>query len=100
MLASARYAAVNSGRAQDVAINPGTNQISFREQVTQLPEKLNVVVHSAREINRRDEGVIRFYPEGGSSGGDIELERPDADGLRVSVEWLDGRVTHARYDFD
>ena len=100
VLASARYAAVNSGRAQDVAINPGTNQISFREQVTQLPEKLNVVVHSAREINRRDEGVIRFYPEGGSSGGDIELERPDADGIRVSVDWLDGRVTHARYDFD
>ncbi len=52
------------------------------------------------ELGRDDRGVIRFYPEGGSSGGDLDLERPGADATRVSVDWLMGGVSHARYALD
>jgi general secretion pathway protein H len=97
LLSSARYAAVNTGRAQDVIINPRTNELRLNEQRTQLPLEFNLVVTSASEINRRDEGVIRFYPEGGSSGGGLDIERPGADGVRISVDWLVGRVSHERY---
>jgi len=58
------------------------------------------VVHSARELNRDAEGVVRFYPEGGSSGGDIDIARPDGSGVKISVDWLVGRVTHQKYDFN
>ncbi|RLA49008.1 MAG: general secretion pathway protein GspH [Gammaproteobacteria bacterium] len=97
VLGSARYAAVNTGRAQDVIINPKTNEVRLNDRRTQLPEGLNLVVTTAREVNREDEGVIRFYPEGGSSGGGIDIERPGADGVRISVDWLVGRVSHERY---
>lgn len=97
LLSSARYAAVNSGRPQDVAINPRTNELRFKGERTQLPEQLGVVVHSARELNQEREGVIRFYPEGGSSGGGIDIARPGADGVKISVDWLMGRVSQERY---
>lgn len=96
-LGSARYTAVNKGKSQDVAINPQTNEMTFNDRHSQLPEGLDLTVHSAREVNRREEGVIRFYPEGGSSGGTIEIARPGADGVRISVDWLVGRVTQERY---
>ena len=97
LLSSARYAAVNTGRAQDVVITPKTNEIRLNKQRIQLPEGLNIVVTSAQEVNQQEAGVIRFYPEGGSSGGGIDIERPGADGLRISVDWLVGRVSQERY---
>ena len=50
-------------------------------------------MHSASELNRDSLGVIRFYPEGGSSGGGIDLGREDGSGVRISVHWLVGRVS-------
>jgi general secretion pathway protein H len=100
VLSSARYAAVNTGRAQDVVINPKTRELRLNEKRTQLPEGLNLVVTSAQEVNRQEEGVIRFYPEGGSSGGGVDIERPGTDGVRISVDWLVGRVIQERYALD
>ena len=96
-LGSARYTAVNRGESQDVAINPRTNELTFGDRHSQLPAGLKLTVHSAREVNRDDEGVVRFYPEGGSSGGTIEVERPGGDGVRIYVDWLVGRVTQEPY---
>ena len=71
VLGSARFSAVNSGQAQDVFINPKSNELSFSKKRTKLPEGLKILVTAAREVNQSDQAVIRFYPEGGSSGGDI-----------------------------
>jgi general secretion pathway protein H len=35
----------------------------------------------------------RFYPEGGASGGGIDLQRRDGSGTAVNVDWLVGRVS-------
>ncbi len=96
-LASARYRAINSGRAQDVAVDPVANTIALNGESTQLPEGFSVAVHAARELNRERLGVIRFYPEGGSSGGGIDMERADGAGVRISVDWLVGRVSQEAY---
>ena len=96
-LASARYSAINSGRAQDVAVDPVAKTIALNGKSTHLPEGFNVAVHSARELNRERLGVIRFYPEGGSSGGGIDMERADGRGVRISVDWLVGRVSQEAY---
>ncbi len=96
-LAAARYQAVNRGRAQDVAVDPFANSLAFDGEVTDLPHGLQLTVHSAGELNRGRAGVIRFYPEGGASGGGIDLQRADGSGVRISVDWLMGRVTQESY---
>ena len=99
-LASARYRAINSGRAQDVIVDPGNNRLELNGEITHLPGGFEVAVHSARELNRERLGVIRFYPEGGSSGGGIDMEREDGSGVRISVDWLVGRVSQDAYVAD
>ena len=99
-LSSARYKAVNSGKTQDVSINPDTNTVRLNERTTQLPLSFNIVVRAARELNRDGEGVFRFYPEGGSSGGDVEIARPNGSGVKITVDWLVGRVTQEKYAFE
>jgi general secretion pathway protein H len=96
-LGSARYRAVNSGNSQDVSINPETKLLTYQAHKVQIPEILTVAVHSAKEVNTDSSGVIRFYPEGGSSGGGIDLERPDGSGVRIAIDWLAGIVTHESY---
>lgn len=97
LLGNARYKAVNSGRAQDVIINPRSLQLRLNKEIRTLPSDTRLVVHTAREVNRSDEGVIRFYPEGGSSGGDIDVEREGTSGVRISVDWLVGSVSQKPY---
>ena len=62
-----------------------------------MPDNLAVTVHAARELNSQDAGIIRFYPEGGSSGGGVDLEIPSRTGVRIHVDWLMGRVTQETY---
>lgn len=96
-LATARYNAINTGRAQDVAIDPVANTIASAKEKLSIPKGFTVAVHTARELNRDRLGVIRFYPEGGSSGGGIDMTRIDGSGVRISVDWLVGRVDQAPY---
>ncbi|MEM1153959.1 MAG: GspH/FimT family pseudopilin [Pseudomonadota bacterium] len=96
-LTAARYQAVNSGRAQDVKIDPFQGLIGLNGKITRLPKSLAIEVYAAGELNRGNVGVIRFYPEGGSTGGGIDLERQDGSGVRVSVDWLLGRVGQEAY---
>ena len=97
VLSSARYRAVATGKSQDVSIAPQKRQVSYLDKEIQLPETLSVAVHSAYEVNTSNLGVIRFYPEGGSSGGGVDLERADGSGVRIAIDWLAGQVTHASY---
>lgn len=99
-LASARYRAINTGKAQDVLLNTETKVLRLGSDTQQLPAKFNIVVHSARELNRDTEGVIRFYPEGGSSGGEIDIAKPNRSGVKISVDWLVGRVSQEKYEFN
>jgi len=97
VLASARYQAINTGRAQDVKINPYTRELRLNDIVKQLPSDLNVVVSSAGQLNEGGVGIIRFYPEGGSTGGEVNIEMPRRSGVRVDVDWLVGSVSQEKY---
>jgi general secretion pathway protein H len=99
-LASARYRAINTGKTQDVLLNTETKVLRLGSDTQQLPAKFNIAVHSARELNRDTEGVIRFYPEGGSSGGEIDIAKPNRSGVKISVDWLVGRVSQEKYEFN
>ena len=95
MLNAARYHAVAEGRSQDVAISPEQNWVRFGDKEVTFDETVSLRVDSAREVNRDRLGIIRFYPDGGSSGGGVEIEREQGGSVSISVDWLVGRVTLA-----
>jgi general secretion pathway protein H len=93
LLSSARYLAIRSGGNEDVLINPETREITLGENVKALPASLHVEVLGSRELNRDGAGVIRFYPDGGSSGGYVNLTQDSGMAVQVQVDWLLGRVS-------
>lgn len=100
MLNGAREQSVYRGRAVDVVFDPVQLAISAGEEQLRLPAEFELGITSAQEVNRDRLGVIRFYPEGGSSGGDISIQSPAGRGVLISVDWLVGTVTQQAYDPD
>jgi general secretion pathway protein H len=67
-------------------------RLSGREQTQRLPERLHIeLVAAAAETQGKQVGAIRFYPEGGSSGGRITLKHGERQ-TAVDVDWLTGRI--------
>jgi general secretion pathway protein H len=72
-----------------------TYKAAERESV-ELPEGLNIELNTARsELTSETAGGIRFYPDGGSTGGNVRLE---ANGrvYQVNVAWLTGEASVQR----
>ena len=71
-----------------------------QSEVKQLPEGMEVELNTARsELTSETVGGIRFYPDGGSTGGNVRLE---ANGriYRINVAWLTGEASVERPDED
>lgn len=67
-------------------------------QAEELPKGMNVELNTARsELTSEVAGGIRFYPDGGSTGGNVRLE---ANGrvYQVNVAWLTGEASLQRPD--
>jgi general secretion pathway protein H len=63
-----------------------------------LPEGMKMELNTARsELTSETAGGIRFYPDGGSTGGNVRIE---ANGriYRVNVAWLTGEASVERPD--
>ena len=97
LFASARYQAINSGYAQNVEVHPALGELRLNDTVKKLPDGVSLFVESATELNLDNIGIIRFYPEGGASGGSVDIQRSSGDGVKVSVDWLLGTVTQETY---
>ncbi len=62
-----------------------------------FPEGYRVATQlAATEQQSGGLGVIRFFPDGSSSGGSITVIRPSGQGVRLRVDWLMGRITQER----
>ena len=62
-----------------------------------LPRQATVVVESARAARVDGLAAFRFFPTGGSTGGEVLLRGP-AGGYRIAVNWLTGRVLTEELD--
>lgn len=93
LLNSARHAALAEGVSKDVTIAPHEGWVRFGNETAQFDREVELAVHSAKEINRDSLGVIRFYPDGGASGGGVDIQRADGVVIAIAVDWLVGRVT-------
>lgn len=47
---------------------------------------------TSSEVSSADQGGIRFFPDGGSTGGSVELTYKQ-QAYKVNVEWVTGRVS-------
>ncbi len=93
----ARAQAIATGREQVFEINVVDKRWSAAgKRQGQLPEGLDIVATTAREEQPAQEvAVIRFFPEGASTGGRVVIKRGDA-AWRIDVGWLTGEVTLSR----
>jgi general secretion pathway protein H len=67
-----------------------------RRQPVELPEGMEVQLTTARtELTSESAGGIRFYPDGGSTGGHVELEANNRI-YRINVAWLTGEASVER----
>lgn len=68
----------------------GSDNGTWRE----LPQPLQLrVVVAGIEWSDREVGAIRFLPQGGATGGSIDVLRADRSGVRITVDWLSGAVS-------
>ena len=69
-----------------------TFQIERDSHVHALPRELEVKLFTAQnDIVSDHVGAIRFYPDGGSTGGRVTLAAGERK-FEVDVDWLTGRV--------
>jgi general secretion pathway protein H len=67
--------------------------ITPRERVYEIPQGTDLKIVAASDESEGDQqGGIRFFPDGSSSGGRITLSRGDSS-HQIDVDWLTGRVS-------
>jgi general secretion pathway protein H len=59
-----------------------------------LPLQLRATV-AAVELSDAQVAAIRFLPQGGATGGSIDVLRPSGAGVRLTVDWLSGTVAQS-----
>lgn len=94
LVASLRYTrarAIIDKQEQVFLVN--TDERSYQapgRKLVQLPEGVDVTITTARtEVTSESAYGIRFFPDGGSTGGHIELTVNKRE-YRVNVAWLTG----------
>ena len=62
-----------------------------------LPESLQMrATVGSEQLQQGRLASIEFLPDGGATGGSIEVIRPNGEGTRLRVDWLSGQVTQER----
>ncbi|HFD12610.1 MAG TPA: prepilin-type N-terminal cleavage/methylation domain-containing protein [Crenotrichaceae bacterium] len=89
-----RGQAISSGKEVvfTLDVDKRSYTISSRKKVYKLPPKLDLTVNTAEtEINGEGKGSIRFFSDGSSTGGRVELK---SDGRKryVDINWLTGQI--------
>lgn len=95
-LRQARQQAVTTGRTVVYQIDVAQRQFGQQGQSQRsFPSRLEVKTILGQLDAAPVNGVaqIAFLPEGGSTGGSIELARPSGEGVRIRVDWLLGQIT-------
>ncbi|MGL1832272.1 pilus assembly FimT family protein [Rhodocyclaceae bacterium SMB388] len=98
-LKRARLHALHSGQATVFAYEPQSRRFGVGEQLKrEVPPKLAIAMIVADTEVVATRAGIRFYADGGASGGSIDVIRPSGDGVRISVDWLLGRARQQAFD--
>ena len=67
-----------------------------KREVVELPEGMELELTTARsELTSESVGGIRFYPDGGSTGGLVRLAANGRE-YRINIAWLTGEASLER----
>ena len=67
-------------------------QLSGRNKKYRIPDDVAVTVYFAESLDSHDQqGIIRFFPDGSSTGGRITLEIEQQKRF-IDINWLTGQV--------
>ena len=91
----ARYRAVSEGVETRFKVNLGQRIYGVDGQPMHTfsgPLQVRLIV-AGNEMVGGQEGAIRFLPDGGATGGSVDVVRGSGAGVRLRVDWLSGRVT-------
>lgn len=70
-----------------------------RQALRPLPEPLQMrVIVAGIEMTGQGLGSIRFLPQGGATGGSVDVLRPGSGGVRITVDWLSAAVSQVPID--
>lgn len=95
-------------RARQNAIAHGRSTIFFIDLVQRrygveglgarnLPESLQIkATVGSKQLKEASVASIEFLPDGGATGGSIDVLRPNGAGTRLRVDWLSGQITQER----
>ncbi|MBV5310774.1 GspH/FimT family pseudopilin [Chromatium okenii] len=92
----ARESAIRQGTETELQVDVEARQLALQGyRNLNLPSGLTMQLETAaRDLHDTQRGVIRFFPDGSSTGGRIILAYHD-HGYQVGITWLTGRITVA-----
>ncbi len=91
----ARYRAVSEGADIRFKIDLAGRTYGIEGRTPHgFPQPLQLRATVANdEIAVNNVAVIRFLPDGGATGGSVDIIRAPGNGTRLKIDWLSGRVT-------
>jgi general secretion pathway protein H len=92
---TARAEAARTGQPALFYVDPEARAYGVgARELGRFPDSVSVrFVVAGQEIDQRERGHIRFQPDGGATGGSVDLLRGQAGGVRIRVDWLLGSVS-------
>ena len=96
-LRSARQQALAQGREVRFSIDLSARNFGVEGRApTSVPASLQIRFTAAQlETIAQQKVSVRFHPQGGATGGTVELVRPSGAGARITVDWLSGAVSQS-----
>lgn len=93
-LRTLREEALGGGQVTRLTVDLQAKQFNYGPQTYTIAPELELRATVADlGVDASRYAAIWFLPEGGSTGGSIEILRPNGDGTRVRVDWLTGDIT-------
>lgn len=98
MLRLARESAIRRGEETQVLVDLDAHRLTLAgRSALSLPSRLSLQLDaSSRDLLDAQRGLIRFFPDGSSTGGRLILSYR-GQGYQVGVAWLTGRVELAAW---
>lgn len=95
-LRQARQRALAYGQIVRFSVNLTDHQFGIEGlRLKSVPASMEIkaTVGAVEFTGSNPKAAILFLPDGGSSGGTIELVRRAGGGVRIRVDWLSGQIT-------
>jgi len=93
LLQSAKIRAISQNAERTIVIDPLTRTLSAgsSDEPVMLGADVGIAVLTARRGVKEGRAVIRFYPDGTTTGGTVQLKRGDRI-VSIHLNWLTGQI--------